>query len=362
MRYIFIFLMIVMQSSSMLCDAKKKQEAVDTLKILSLRGDSCIAAYNYYHASVFYKQAYDLNSNVTMARKLANVYRKMGRNKDCASLLRSIPSDSIVYNDIRSLYFAYSSMSNRDSLLFYGDSATHLNPYDSEIVVSMASYCNDNNKPLQAGKICSLYLLRDSTNLLVLRQYGYSSYLLEDYSEAYKTYKKLEEKGFDNYESTFIMGISLAKLHKNELAYDYLLRAATHKSFKDYISLHYLGTLCLEIGKNDEAVIYLSQAIELQKPDSSLLAILYKEKAQAYYNKQNYYKAAKEFEQSAIYNPDDPITYYNIAQMYGATGDKKKEKANYTIFLQKSDLLKDTEENRELIKRVKKGLTRNSLC
>ena len=87
-----------------------------------------------------------------------------------------------------------------------------------------------------------------------------------------------------------------------------------------------------------------------------------KEKAQAYYNKQNYYKAAKEFEQSAIYNPDDPITYYNIAQMYGATGDKKKEKANYTIFLQKSDLLKDTEENRELIKRVKKGLTRNSLC
>jgi hypothetical protein len=42
--------------------------------------------------------------------------------------------------------------------------------------------------------------------------------------------------------------------------------------------------------------------------------------------------------------------------MYAAIGDRKKEKANYTLFLQKADTLKDTEENKEMIKKVKELL------
>ncbi len=70
----------------------------------------------------------------------------------------------------------------------------------------------------------------------------------------------------------------------------------------------------------------------------------------------HYAEAAREFEQSAKLSPDNAITYYNIAQMYAAIGDRKKEKANYTLFLQKADTLKDTEENKEMIKKVKELL------
>lgn len=71
------------------------------------------------------------------------------------------------------------------------------------------------------------------------------------------------------------------------------------------------------------------------------------------FNQRSYAEAAVEFERSAAYRPDGPMTYYNIAQMYGAVGDKRKERRNYVTFIEKSALLKDTEENRELIEKVK---------
>ena len=201
-----------------------------------------------------------------------------------------------------------------------------------------------------------LDLQLEATNMLVLRQYGYACYLTGKYKEAFDIYKKLEGNGFDNYESTFVMGISLEMIEQYDSAYNYMLRAATHKNFKDYISLHHLGTLCLQLGMNDEASCYLTLAINSLIPDSTLLATLHKEKAEAYFNKQNYAEAAREFEQSAKLSPDNAITYYNIAQMYAAIGDRKKEKANYTLFLQKADTLKDTEENKEMIKKVRELL------
>lgn len=358
MRYLLMFVvMMLMQSSFNVCDAKKKQNVVvDTLQMLSSKGDSCVEAFDYFHASLYYKQAYDFKQSVAVTRKLANAYRKMGRNKDCAALLETVPSDSLTYTDFRSLYFAYHNLDNKLKFLFYGNRATAVNPYDNEIVVSMATYYNDSNSPQMAADICKQYLTGDSTNMLVLRQYGYACYLTGKYKEAFDIYKKLEGNGFDNYESTFVMGISLEMIEQYDSAYTYMLRAASHKNFKDYISLHHLGTLCLQLGMNDEASCYLTLAINSLIPDSTLLATLHKEKAEAYFNKQNYAEAAREFEQSAKLSPDNAITYYNIAQMYAAIGDRKKEKANYTLFLQKADTLKETEENKEMIKKVKELL------
>lgn len=354
-KYLLIAMtMLVLQASVSVCLAKKKQVlATDTLQILSAKGDSCADAFDYYHASKYYRMVYDSVPSPKTTRKLANIYRRLGLNRDCASLLRGMPADSVTYKDLRTLYFAYRNLENIDSLLFYGDSVTRINPYDSEIVVSMAAYCNAVNNSEKAESVCQRYLQGDSTNMLVRRQYGYASYLQGHYAEAFHAYKQLESEGFDNYESTFVMGVSLEKLEDLGQAYDYLLRAARHKSFKDYTTLHHLGAVCAELGFTDEGISYLNQAITLQTPDSTLMSLLHKELAQAYFNKHSYEEAAAEFEKSTLYQPENPLTYYNIAQMYGAIGNRKKERENYTIFLNKSALLKDTEDNQETIARVK---------
>lgn len=351
----FLLVAVALQFPSTVCQARKKT-VIDVRKSLMDKGDSCMQAFDSYHASVYYRQLYDSVPDVCVIRKLSDAYRNLGRNKDCASLLRTLPEDSVGYHDLRSLYFAYRSMENTDSLLYYGDSILRMNPYDGEIVVSMASYCNGIAVPRRAAGICRSYMRNDSTNMLVLRQLGYASYLLGEYEEAYRSYRQLEAEGFDNYESAFIMGVSLEKMGREGNAYDYFQKATRHKGDKDYQALASLGRTGIAIGLYDEGISCLRKAMDILVPDSNTMASLYRDMAEAFYLKHDYAEAARAFERSSSFSPDNPITYYNIAQMYGAVGDKRKERRNYSLFLQNSGRLKDTEENKELVEKVRELL------
>lgn len=360
MRYLFIILstfytLSILAARSVRMSLKQKS---DSTTIFTDKGDSCFSAYNYFQASHFYEKACGITPKVCNARKLANAYRKLGQNRECAMLLKMIPKDSVHYDDIRTLYYVYRSIDDIDSLLFYGDSALRVNPFDMELVVSMSSYCNSINKPEKAAVICKTYLERDSDNIFVTRQLGYASFLIGDYQAACQCYRKLEKVGLSSFESNLIMGLSLKKLGETGAAYDYLLKAAKLKGFKHYTSLHNLGEVCIKIGFIDEGIGYLQQAVALLTPDSTQLYALHTELGEAFFDKHNYKETADQFEQSARFSPDNPIVYYNIAQMYGAVGDKKKVKENYIIFIKKSNLLKDDEDNNVLIEKAKTYLSK----
>ena len=85
---------------------------------------------------------------------------------------------------------------------------------------------------------------------------------------------------------------------------------------------------------------------------------MYKEVAEGYFHAHRYKDAARYLEISAIYAPDDATAYYNIAQMYGGVKDFERERMWYKRFLEKSVLLKDTEDNRKLIDEAKRVLSK----
>lgn len=323
-------------------------------RIWAAKGDSCVQAYDFFHAMQFYNNLTEefINQNASVTRNIAELYRRTGNNEAWLNRLLYLHPDSITYNDLRLMFFANKNLGKEDQMVILADTILRTNPYDSEIVVSMASYFNDTEHPDKALAICGDYMQRDSTNLGVMRQYGYATYLLGNYEDAIKTYKKLEANGFDNYESALIIGFSLLKLDSAWNARPYLRKAVEKRKGKEYSSYLYLGNANIACGEYRDGIANLEKVIEIITPENDFYYSLYNSIGEAYYNQHNYKDAAKAFVECTKYKSDNPLVYYNIAQMCKGMKDEKREIKYSQKFLDVSHHLEDTPQNKELIQSV----------
>ena len=327
---------------------------------LAAKGDSCMKAFDYFHAMEYYGKMDELfiSHHPSLLRSKAEIYRHLGQYYSWFDTMRRIEKDSVTYKDLRSLFFASRNIESEDYVSLYGDSILRINPYDSEIVVSMASFFNDTEHPDKAMELCYDYMQRDSTNLAVMRQYGYGAHLLGKAKEALETYKKLETKGFDNYESALIIGVSLIRLDSTWESRPYLKKAVERRKPTEYASLLHLGNVQIACGEYKEGIDNLRKVVDVVLPDNDFMYSIYHDIGEAYYKKQDYKNAVEAFLECTDYKTDKPLLYYNIAQMYGALKENKKEAQFYKKFLDISHHLQDTEENKELIKHVEERLER----
>ena len=353
--FCIIFSIITLLSPITLKAENKDFEAQQ--RALATKGDSCFNVYDYFHALQYYKQLDTsfVNNNLPVVRNMAEIYHRTGNNKAWFNTLVRVYSsqpDSMTYNDMRSLFFASRSIEWDDFITMIGNKILKTNPYDSEIVVSMASYFNDTEHPDKALELCGDYMQRDSTNLGVMRQYGYAAHLLGNSKVALETYKKLEANGFDNYESALIIGYSLLKLDSAWNARPYLRKAVEKRKEGEYASLLHLGNAYIACGEYGEGIGCLYEVIETITPKNDLYYSLYNSIGEAYYKQKIYEKAAKAFLECTKYKSDNPLVYYNIAQMCKGMKDEKREIKYSKKFLDISHHLEDTPQNKELIKSV----------
>lgn len=323
-------------------------------RIWAAKGDSCVQAYDFFHAMQFYNNLTEefINQNASVTRNIAELYRRTGNNEAWLNRLLYLHPDSITYNDLRLMFFANKNLGKEDQMVILADTILRANPYDSEIVTSMATYFNDTEHPDKALAICGDYMQRDSTNLGVMRQYGYATYLLGNYEDAIKTYKKLEVNGFENYESALIIGFSLLKLDSAWNARTYLRKAVEKRKGKEYSSYLHLGNANIACGEYREGIENLEKVIEIITPDNELYYSIYNSIGEAYYKQKIYEKAAKAFLECTKYKSDNPLVYYNIAQMCKGMKDEKREIKYSKKFLDISHHLEDTPQNKELIQSV----------
>lgn len=323
-------------------------------RIWAAKGDSCVQAYDFFHAMQFYNNLTEefINQNASVTRNIAELYRRTGNNEAWLNRLLYLHPDSITYNDLRLMFFANKNLGKEDQMVILADTILRANPYDSEIVTSMATYFNDTEHPDKALAICGDYMQRDSTNLGVMRQYGYATYLLGNYEDAIKTYKKLELNGFENYESALIIGFSLLKLDSAWNARPYLRKAVEKRKGKEYSSYLHLGNANIACGEYREGIENLEKVIEIITPDNELYYSIYNSIGEAYYKQKIYEKAAKAFLECTKYKSDNPLVYYNIAQMCKGMKDEKREIKYSKKFLDISHHLEDTPQNKELIQSV----------
>ena len=327
-------------------------------RVLAAKGDSCFKVYDYFHALQYYHQLNDgfIDHYASTARKIAEVYHRTGRNTLWANTLQRINKDSVTYQDLRSMFFASKTNEAEDGITLYGDSILRINPYDSEIVVSMASFFNDNQHPDKAMRICGDYMQKDSTNLAVMRQYGYAAHLSNQPKVALETYKRLENNGFKNYESSLLIGLSLIKLDSTWASRPYLWEAVTQRKPNEYTSLLHWGNVQIACGEYDEGIGTLREVLNIVLPDNELMYSIHHDIGEASFHKKDYKNAVKEFLECLNYKTERPLLYYNIAQMYGALNESNKEGLFYKKFLDKSHNLPETKENKDIIKQAEERL------
>lgn len=320
--------------------------------------DSLYLSFNYSAAASLYAQLTGGHDSVVVFRRLAQCYRKQGDYLLENRTLLRIPTDSLTHNDMRQLYYSYSNLQDSVAMEQWGEKILQLFPYDADITASVAVDLMQKNEVEAARNLTMHYLEKDSANFNVWRQYAYSCYLLNRYEEAQRAYLKLNDNGWNSYEVNVILGICYGEQDDADNAYNYLVKANRIKKGKDILVLKMLATNCMKIGKSKEAVEYMEQAINIAIPDSAELFNMYNGLAEAHFNLQDYAQAATAFINASKYQPTRAITYYNIAQMYNGLKDMTNMVKYYKLFLQYSSMLQDTDDNREMIERVKAFLAK----
>jgi tetratricopeptide (TPR) repeat protein len=317
-------------------------------------GDSCMVNYDIIRALHYYKLASQEKIDNSIIRKIANCYVRQGDNISCVRTLSLIPMDSLSNDDMRKLFYSYKSLDKKDSIIYWGNYILNKYPHDCEIITSMADYLNENNQPEQATKILQKYIDYDSTNIFINRQQAYALYLMMDYKAAIQMYKQLIDKGIDNYETNFIIGICYDQIDSTNLAYNHLQKASTIKKNKDFKSLYRLGKTALSLGLIEESIEYLNEAIKIVYPSDDLMFYLYKYLASAHFSIHHYTEAASAFEKCTEFVPSDELSYYNAAQMFGLCGKNEKAKKFLKLYIEKATAKESSDMS--LIKKAKQQL------
>lgn len=97
---------------------------------LIAQGDSCVKAYDYFHALDFYQQAQAMNDNNTIKMKLANCYYLRTAYKKCIDLLQKIPEDSLTHDALREMYYAQGAMKKTEEQTYWGKKLLEKFPMD----------------------------------------------------------------------------------------------------------------------------------------------------------------------------------------------------------------------------------------
>ena len=362
-----LFLMIVILGFTIGMDAQH------TKGILTLvqQGDSCMAEYDSQHAIGFYQQHLNTHpGDLPVLRKLASCYRMRGDNKKAIACMDSIPEDSLNHEDMRMLFFTNLNLGNKSAIDNWGLRIRLMYPNDSEVFTTLLSHWNNSNEPENVSAFALSYVEKqDSTNILINKELAYSLFLQFRYEQAIPYYKKLIADGFDNYESNFVLGLCYYNTEKFQLALPYLKRAVDQKDDPPMNSLYFLGMDYKKLAdacKTDQkakkeeyqelAIQNLNRSIEVAYPRERALYIN-QQLAELYYDKGKFGNAGHAFAKCIEYDDsDNPLNYYNAAQMYMADGDELKARLYLRIFLQRAPKMKEGAEKEKLITKAKAQL------
>ena len=306
------------------------------VKTLIREADSCRACNNLYRALSIYEEAYTHEASTETLRRIIQCHYERGGYQKCIDLYESVPTDSLIAQDLKMKFFCFSNLTQGDSAVYYGRLANRVDPYDCKIVSKLAHHYNHAQLPDTALYIADLYCRFDSTNVFVNRQKAHSLYLIGDYAKALHEYRRLKEWGDRNESTLYYLALCYAKTDSLYLAYENLNEAAKLNNYENPSILSQLGTVAVELGILGEGINYIEKSIELMQPDGKLLFTLTNTMAEGCFKWGKYEKSISYMKQSLKYPESNAYVYYRIAQAYGMMKKLKDEQEYYQIFVDKA--------------------------
>ena len=353
-------------------------EAIDSLQILMQRGDSCMQQFNTFEALNHYQRAYDLAEAQDSVRfsmddsdvmskyvpedkiprgvrlKLADCHFKRANYRQTAELLKNIPEDSLTHEAFRELANSYKRLGDTDSYVYWTSQLVKHYPMDGEMVAGLVLGYAQLNQPEKGLTLGLNYSLKDRTNILVNRAVADAFFLKRDFTAAGIWYDQLLQQGDSTFNTLYSAGMSHSQAGNLEKAYNCLSQALVLSQLQHAGCAYRLGVVCVDTKRYEEGLRALDLAIELTKPDTTIMKAITLSQGEGYYLTEHYPEAVEAWKRHLSYNPGSIATYYNIANTYTyLVKDDEQAKKYYQQFL---DLARqETEPNEQLKEMIRKS-------
>lgn len=368
-------------------------EAIDSLQILMQRGDSCMQQFNTFEALNHYQQAYAIAKTRSQQRaveqlelpldkleglpqerqdeiierlkrdaeqsavvscpiqmKLADCYYKRANYRQASDLLKLIPEDSLSHEAFRELANSYKRQGDTDSYVYWTSQLVKHYPMDGEMVAGLILGYAQLNQPEKGLTLGLNYSLKDRTNILVNRAVADAFFLKRDFTAAGIWYDQLLQQGDSTFNTLYSAGMSHSQAGNLEKAYNCLSQALILSQLQHAGCAYRLGVVCVDTKRYEEGLRALDLAIELTKPDTTMMKAITLSQGEGYYLTEHYPEAVEAWKRHLSYNPGSIATYYNIANTYTyLMKDDEQAKKYYQQFL---DLARQEAEPNEQLKEM----------
>lgn len=368
-------------------------EAIDSLQILMQRGDSCMQQYNTFEALNHYQRAYDIAKTRSQQQavehlelpldkleglpqerqdeiierlkhdaeqsavvscpiqmKLADCYYKRANYRQASDLLKLIPEDSLSHEAFRELANSYKRLGDTDSYVYWTSQLVKHYPMDGEMVAGLILGYAQLNQPEKGLTLGLNYSLKDRTNILVNRAVADAFFLKRDFTAAGIWYDQLLQQGDSTFNTLYSAGMSHSQAGNLEKAYNCLSQALILSQLQHAGCAYRLGVVCVDTKRYEEGLRALDLAIELTKPDTTMMKAITLSQGEGYYLTEHYPEAVEAWKRHLSYNPGSIATYYNIANTYTyLVKDDEQAKKYYQQFL---DLARQEAEPNEQLKEM----------
>ena len=368
-------------------------EAIDSLQILMQRGDSCMQQFNTFEALNHYQQAYSIAKTRSQQRaveqlelpldkleglpqerqdeiierlkrdaeqsavvscpiqmKLADCYYKRANYRQASDLLKLIPEDSLSHEAFRELANSYKRLGDTDSYVYWTSQLVKHYPMDGEMVAGLILGYAQLNQPEKGLTLGLNYSLKDRTNILVNRAVADAFFLKRDFTAAGIWYDQLLQQGDSTFNTLYSAGMSHSQAGNLEKAYNCLSQALILSQLQHAGCAYRLGVVCVDTKRYEEGLRALDLAIELTKPDTTMMKAITLSQGEGYYLTEHYPEAVEAWKRHLSYNPGSISTYYNIANTYTyLVKDDEQAKKYYQQFL---DLARQEAEPNEQLKEM----------
>lgn len=269
MRKTFLFL-VVLCSFSLHAMAQNRRQLIE-------KGDSCIKAYNYFHAISYYKQAQTLGDDNAIRMKLASCHYLRTAYKQCADVLKTIPEDSLTHDALREMYYAQGAMQQTTLQTYWGMTLIEKFPMDGHIVADlMEVFLNqEDSNPNMAVLYGERYCKVDSDNVEVNRTLGEAYFLNRKYEQCIAIYNKVMAAGDTTYNALYYTAGAYEYLEKLDSAALYFAKAV-ERNPKMAVGNYRLGVVENQLGHYDAAIEHLRTAATLYEPNKTIMFVIYK--------------------------------------------------------------------------------------
>ena len=372
-------------------------EAIDSLQILMQRGDSCMQQFNTFEALNHYQQAYSIAKTRSQQRaveqlelpldkleglpqerqdeiierlkrdaeqsavvscpiqmKLADCYYKRANYRQASDLLKLIPEDSLSHEAFRELANSYKRLGDTDSYVYWTSQLVKHYPMDGEMVAGLILGYAQLNQPEKGLTLGLNYSLKDRTNILVNRAVADAFFLKRDFTAAGIWYDQLLQQGDSTFNTLYSAGMSHSQAGNLEKAYNCLSQALILSQLQHAGCAYRLGVVCVDTKRYEEGLRALDLAIELTKPDTTMMKAITLSQGEGYYLTEHYPEAVEAWKRHLSYNPGSIATYYNIANTYTyLVKDDEQAKKYYQQFLNLAR--QEAEPNEQLKEMIRKS-------